>query len=358
VLVIFPATRRIVFLASFPLFVSCGTQHPVAPAGEQSSGTVKRGFTSPGVSSNGPKAVFPETRFEFGEVLSGAVVEHDFALSNAGMTPARIEKVSMTTPLLVTQMPHDVAPGAEARIHFKLDTANLEGKFEGTILVYLNDPALPQARLSFSGHIVPAIELSPRPAFFVAGQRGQGNRAAIEIVNHESEPLRIEKIEHPADRFTTQVEALKLGQHYRLTLALKPDGPRGRAADTILIRTSSKRMPVLKVGANTYLYERVHAFPDVVDFGAWRADEVSGAAITLMIHQEGGSDFKAQLSSDIPGLSLKAERGPKRDQYQVEITLVSERVRLGPMKGSIIIETNDAEFPRIIVPVSGQIVDR
>ncbi len=53
-------------------------------------------------------------------------------------------------------------------------------------------------------------------------------------------------------------------------------------------------MPVLKVGANTYLYERVHAFPDVVDFGTWRAAEVGGATVTLMIHQEGGSDFEVR----------------------------------------------------------------
>ena len=65
-----------------------------------------------------------------------------------------------------------------------------------------------------------------------------------------------------------------------------------------------------------------------------------------------------QLSSDVPGLSLKSERGPKGDQYQVEITLVSEKVHVGPMKGSIVIDTNDSEFPRIIVPVRGQIVDR
>jgi Protein of unknown function (DUF1573) len=225
--VLFPAIRRVVFLASFPLFVSCGSQHPVASTSGPDSGMVNQGSTSPGVTSNGSKAVFPEARFEFGEVLSGTIVEHDFALRNAGSVPTRIEKVSMTTPLLVTQMPRDVAPGAEGRIYFKLDTVNLEGKFEGTILVSLNDPALPQARLSFSGHILPAIELSPRPAFFVAGQRGQGNRAAIEIVNHESEPLRIEKIEHPAERFTTQLEALKPGQRYRLTLALKADVPVG-----------------------------------------------------------------------------------------------------------------------------------
>ena len=77
-----------------------------------------------------------------------------------------------------------------------------------------------------------------------------------------------------------------------------------------------------------------------------------------MIHQEGGTDFKARLSTDIPGLSLKSERGPKGDRYQVEINLVPEKIRVGPMKGSIIIETNDAEFPRVAVPVQGQIVAR
>ncbi len=114
---------------------------------------------------------------------------------------------------------------------------------------------------------------------------------------------------------------------------------------------------MLKVGANTYLYERVHAFRDVVDFGAWRKAESGGAAMTMMTHQEGGSGFRVQLSSDVPGLSLKSERGPKGDRYQVAITLVSEKVRVGPMKGSIVIDANDAEFPRVVVPVSGQIVD-
>ncbi len=349
---------KIVFLALCPLFASCGSPHLMSLAGAQDSGTAKQGLESPGVTRSGPKAVLSEGQFDFGEVLSGAVVEHDFTLSNTGSAPLLIEKASMTTPLLATQLPHEVTPGAGGKIHFKLDTANLGGKFEGTILVSLNDPAMPQARLNFSGRVIPPIELSPQPAFFVAGQRGQGNRAGIEIVNHESEPLRIEKIEHPTERFTTQLETLKPGQRYRLTLALKPGGPGGRAVDAIQISTSSKRMPVLKVDANTYLYERVHAFPDVVDFGTWRAAESGGAAITMMIHQEGGSGFKAQLSSDVPGLNLKPERGPKGDRYQVEITLVSEKVHVGPMKGSIVINTNDVEFPRIIVPVSGQIVDR
>jgi len=117
-------------------------------------------------------------------------------------------------------------------------------------------------------------------------------------------------------------------------------------------------MPVLKVGANTYLYERVHTFPDVVDFGTWHVGDAGHATVILMVHQEGGTDFKVQLSTDVPGLSLKSERGPKGDRYQAEISLIFEKTRVGPIKGSIFIDTNDTQYPRVIVPVSGQIVER
>lgn len=302
-----------------------------------------------------PKAFFPEEGFDFGRVLSGTAVEHDFIVRNTGSLPLLIQKVTMTTPLLATEMPAEVAPGAEGRIRFKLKTTNLSGNFDGAIVVFLNDATLPQASLSFTGDIVPPIELSPAPAFFVAGQRGHGGRAAIEIVNHESEPLEIEKIEHPTERFTTELETLERGQRYRLTLTLKPDGPGEKAADAILITTSSKKMPVLKVDANTYLYERVHTFPDVIDLGTLRVGGSNGMALTLMIYQEGGVDFQLKLSTDVSALSLKWERGPKGDRYQAKIGLITEKIRVGTINGSIFIDTNDPEFPRITLPVYGRV---
>jgi len=269
-----------------------------------------------------------------------------------------IQKVAMTTPLLVTRHTQEVAPGAEGTIHFKLDTTNLAGKFQGAIVVFLNDPALPQAPLAFEGTIVPAVELSPMPAFYVAGLRGRGGQRAIEIVNHESEPLRIEEMDHSTERFTTKLETLQAGQRYRLTLMLNPQGPGGKAVDTIVLRTSSKKIPVLKIDANTYLYERVRTFPDIVDLGTWRVDDTARAALTMMVYQDGGSDFQAKLSTDIPALRLKWERGPKGDRYQATITFFPDKIRVGSLKGSIFVESNDTESPRVVVPVYGDIVAR
>ena len=312
-----------------------------------------------------PKAVFRETRFDFGRQMYGTVVEHDFWVKNEGSTTLKIAKASMTPPLLVTRMPRELAPGGEGVIHFKLDTAYLRGPFKGQIVVFLDDPDLPEADLSFEGVVIPPVEVSPLPAFFVAGLRGKEASGSIEIINHEPKSLRIGKIEHPTDRFTTVLETLQPGQRYKLTLLLKPDGPVGRNTEPISVATSSGEQPTLEITANTFLHERVYTFPDAVGLGAIPLSQLrknpnllSTLAQTLMVYQEGGSDFRATLGTNLPGLQLKWERGPKGDRYQATIALDPDRVRAGSYTGLLLIDTNDPAFPTLTVPISGQILDQ
>jgi hypothetical protein len=323
-------------------------------------------FALPAVAgAEAPKAVFPETRFDFGRAMYGSVVEHDFCVKNEGSAALKIAKASMTSPLLVTRMPRELAPGGEGLIHFKLDTAALSGPFKGQITVSLNDPDLPEADLSFEGVVIPPVEVSPLPAFFVAGLRGKEMSASVEIINHEPQPLHIVKIEHPTDRFTTVLETLQPGQRYKLTLILKPDGPGGRKTEPITVATSSDAQPTLEITANTFLHERVYTFPDAVDLGAIPISQIqknpgllSMLAQTLMVYQEGGSDFRAALRTDLPGLKLKWERGPEGDRYQTTIGLDPDKVHAGSYKGLLLIDTNDPAFPKMTVPISGQILDQ
>ncbi|HXH84264.1 MAG TPA: hypothetical protein VNN07_15275 [Candidatus Tectomicrobia bacterium] len=99
-----------------------------------------------------------------------------------------------------------------------------------------------------------------------------------------------------------------------------------------------------------------------MDLGALRLDDIRAnpdllerLAQTLMVYQVGGSDFRATLRTDLPVLDLRSERGPKGDRYQTTIRLIRDRLQVGPINGSIVIETNDPEFPRLTVPVTGVI---
>src|SRR5256712_7831772 len=146
----------------------------------------------------------------------------------------------MPPALVGTRMPRELAPGGEGLIHFKLDTAKLRGPFNGQITVFLNDPDLPEAGLSFEGVVIPPVEVSPLPAFFVSSLRGKEASASVEIINHEPRPLRIVKIEHPTEGFTTVLETIQTSQRYKLTLLLKPDGASGRKEEPITVWTSSE----------------------------------------------------------------------------------------------------------------------
>src|SRR5881296_1753202 len=140
-------------------------------------------------------AIEADTEFDFGKAVTGAVVEHGFALKNTGTTPVKIQSLRKTSPLVIVPAAAEIAAGETAVLRFKLDTAGLTGPYNGAIQLTLNDPSQPEVVLSFEGQVVPTVEVSPMPALFVAGQRGVGAESSLEIINHESEPLRIEKIE-------------------------------------------------------------------------------------------------------------------------------------------------------------------
>src|SRR2546426_5686505 len=86
-------------------------------------------------------------------------------------------------------------------------------------------------------------------------------------------------------------------------------------------------------------------------------DLLPRTAQTLMIYQSGGSNFGVTLSTDLSELDLKWERGRQGDRYQATVSLIREKLRLGPVKGFIVIETNDPQFPTVRVPDSAAIIE-
>ena len=49
--------------------------------------------TQPAAAAESPKAVFPETRYEFEAVMEGTKIEHDFIIENHGSVPLVIKNV-------------------------------------------------------------------------------------------------------------------------------------------------------------------------------------------------------------------------------------------------------------------------
>jgi hypothetical protein len=319
--------------------------------------------SAPDAIAGPPRVNVLESDFDFGRVLTGTLVEHQFVLKNDSTSPAIIDEVRLTTPLTLVSAPASVAAGAQATVRVRLDTSRITGLFEGQIALSIAGSDDAAIGLTFSGTVYQTVETLPRPAFFVVTDRGQSQEQSIELVNHEPEPLEITSVDHPRDRFTTRLEAIEAGKRYRLTLKLDGTGASGRRTDPIVVTTSSHTTPVVKISANTFVRERVYTFPDSVDLGAFplAAIEIDPTlpeklAQTLMVYRKGTSAFEVTLTSDLDALDIRARRGPLGDRWQATITMRRGLLKPGPLKGTIRIETNDPEFPVLCVPVSGLVL--
>jgi hypothetical protein len=296
--------------------------------------------------------------FDFGTIGVEEEWQHTFQFANSGSTVLEIRDVNLTPPLVVTQMPARVLPGQQASVTVRLETPRDKGDFEGTVAVNFKGEASKSVIFWVTGKVVRPIEFDPMPMFFLSTQRGQEKAASIEVVNHEVDPFEILRVEYNNPRFTVEPETLEPGRRYRLSLKMKGDGPAGRMADTITLVTSSRAHPFLEVRANTNLNERVHVFPDSIDFGSIntsflkaRMQAPEELAQSLMVYQEAGKDFRITAETNVPFLQISTSQANLKDRYEIRLTMVPEKLRSGTVDGTVVIYSNDPEFQRLSIPV-------
>lgn len=301
-----------------------------------------------------------DTRFHFGTVLQGSPVEHEFPLRNDGTRPLRIAGVQLSPPLQLARMPAVIPPGETARLRLTLDTAQLEGEYQGQLLVMLADANAAPRAFSVKGRVTPPIEILPHAAFFLSTAKGSEKSGSVEIVNHEAQPLTLTLDPAALAEYRPTLDVLEPGRRYRLTVTVPASAPAGRHSSRLELKSSSPSRPTLHIGLNTIVRERVYTFPDTVDFGRLRMRDLTqgpnaASAQTLMVYQTGGKQFSATPRSTVAGMALTAEPGPQGDRVQITATLGRD-VAPGPISGTITVRTNDPEFPQLQVPVTGQIV--
>lgn len=302
------------------------------------------------------------SRHDFGTVVAGPSVEHVFRIPNRGTAPVRVDRVLLTPPLVVARLPASIPAGGDVALPVRLDTTKVDGPFEGEIAVFLRGVDEPIA-LELVGVVVGPVEVTPRRFVVLGAVRGEAKQASVDLVSHETTPLRVDRVESASPRFTTRVETIDPGRRLRLHVTLRPDAPTGRAHEPIVVHTSSASVPVVHLAALVNVHERVYTFPGAIDLGAIPAGALAGSpglaerlAQTLMVYQTGGTAFEASFRTNVPGLVVTAARGPKGDRFQATVRLTGTP-KPGPLSGTIVVETNDPEFPRLEVPVAGTILD-
>jgi hypothetical protein len=300
--------------------------------------------------------------FDFGTVRAEDAVEHTFEFRNSGAETLEVENVQLTAPLTVTKMTRQVRPGERASIAVRLGQPRKPGDFEGLIVVHFRKENAPNVIFRVRGRVVLPIDFEPMAAFFITTFKGESKQQSIGVTNYASEPLQALTVEHDSDRFTVDVATLEPGRRFRLTVTVKDNAPAGKMREAIRLLTSNELLPVIRIPVNTQVRERVYTFPDsivlgLIDTATLKRQPQAAAFLSqsLMVYQKDGTDFQIQAETDVPFLRLTARQAQLKDRFEVQIDVSPDKLRAGQVQGSIRFRTNDPAFPRLEIPVTGQV---
>ncbi|UCH33160.1 MAG: DUF1573 domain-containing protein [Armatimonadota bacterium] len=204
-----------------------------------------------------PRIEFDDTEYDFGTVLIGDPVEHDFVFRNRGNAPLTINSVVTgcgCTAAFVEE--RQLPPGREGRVKTTFRTEGRTGAQRKSIHVETNDPEQPRVALRVAGEIKAQIEVSPRVIYAFNIPVGKVVTRTVTISG--------------ADRYAFQIAAVSVvgsGIHasepkrlaedrYQIDVTFKRESTRGSSGGLVTLKTDSRRQRLVHVPIRTQLPDK------------------------------------------------------------------------------------------------------
>ena len=305
------------------------------------------------VSAQQDKLIVPETSHNFGVVKQGDVISYTFVIRNTDVVPLNIERFELSQLGMTARATPMIAAGAEGKITLKWDTRNVTGKVTGKGILYFDDPVQKPVVLVLSGAVKPPIEFVPARIVYLSTFKGESAAQTVTIINNdESRPLEILRIERRGEHFVAELHTPRSGDVHNIVLTIPSDTAPGRYLEALEIHTDDPTRSPLMIGVNILVKENLYTFPQNLEFSTMHGSQVTGQVTqSLLVKKREGQFEINRVTSTIPFLAI--ERGPdgKSGTFRIDVSIDSTQLKPGTTSGVLRIETDDSEFPEVVVPV-------
>lgn len=313
-------------------------------------------------STDAPRAVFASTIYDFGTVKQGQEIAHTFILRNEGTEPLKISHAELSGRDLTARFKPLIGAGQESQVTLTWDTSQVKREVEGQAIIYLNDPDQPQVTLFLKGVVVPPIDILPYAAVFFSVFNGETKDRSVTVVNNQERPLTITSLERDGKHFEAVVETIVPGKQHELRVTLPAGVPTGRYKEAVTLLTDDPAHPKLRVVVNLLVKPDIYVSPLDVDFGRVNLDRLRKTPSMLpfltqlfLISRREGEMTITSVTTDVPFLDIQQDPPERGQIFRFDVGLDMERIVPGKIDGTIIIKTDDPEYPELIVPVRGVI---
>jgi thiol-disulfide isomerase/thioredoxin len=307
-----------------------------------------------------PKLVIDEPTHDLGEVWAGKPVEYSFKFVNDGKAPLEIIRVQPTCGCTVAgPYPNRIQPGQSGLFPFRLDTKKLHGKFQKTVNITTNDATQPTPRLTLTGFCKRVVEVSPNDAVFGRLLEPKHQERVLTITTTKQDKSFIATLVTPPPNSTFHYMLLESipGREYKLFVSIDPPFRTGTLNETVTINTNIDDVPTVVVTARAIVPARIEVIPPVI----YVSKPTPGSTATppaprkITITNNGQAPFKVlSATSDDPAVKLTTVEVQPGKQFRVDVT-VPPGYRPPESGRTILIKTDDHEFPEMKVAVKGPV---
>ena len=196
-----------------------------------------------------PVAVAPVHGHEFGSVVEGAKIKHDFVIENKGTAPLLIEKVRPGCGCTTVSYTKEIPSGGKGTVSVEVNTRGYGGRrMWKKIRVETNDPENPKFYLKIGGNVEEFAHIEPRNVQ-LTGPSGKALKQQVTIVPLEKHPFTIVGVtaEHGKNiRFALEEVKTPQTTKYLLTIENQRTA-QGRYRDLIHVKTDSRLRPEIRI---------------------------------------------------------------------------------------------------------------
>lgn len=267
-------------------------------------------------------------------------------------------------------------PGKEGKITLAIEhTEGYTGEVAKSATVSTNDSKYPSFNLLLRAHFkapsppagvitpdrpVPAaryagpFSISPNDRWVTSVITGSSTSTRIYLYNREKTPVHVKKIEPGGDNFTAVIQPIEDGKRYEITVATNPALKPGQYNQVMRVLTDSASTPEIAVQLDVTVFPQVFVSPASIMLPRLPLASDLASINLPMIYvrkvREGGLRIKS-VTSTLPFLNLQAATETEGQFYTIRITINKSKITgAGDFKGTIRIETNDAQSPVLEVP--------
>ncbi len=293
----------------------------------------------------GPSIQVVNPGHDFGEMMEGEVVTHDYVIKNRGDAFLEIERVTTGTGCAVARFDRAIPPGGEGKVTLRMDLTNYQGSIRKSATVFSNDPETPRVQLQLQGIVNPLIQVKPGDRISFRGFEGHVQERAIDLVSWSS-PFKIQGVETNLEgKVQHSIETVEEDKHYRVTLSNLV--PLGVYNGYVKLKTDLARKPQITLWVNGIIEGEISVKPQTLMVGRAANREEVHLGTVLVVNNPGEAFRIISLDYDEDLLEIQKRPLTADDRgFSLEITPRLENIPTGTQLKTLLSIQTEASSPQ------------